>query len=266
MASGQSPVGETPADQAAASVSAASTGAATSTATVPNQRMAIFANVNSRSLSLASISSEGSTESHVVEQEDIIALTQDVRSFKDVLSRLRKVYQKEGDSVETIRATSHERLSDVLKILRHILEKYPAIQSNDLVSAASYLIETVKSLNHPSSTAAGDDVAGGSGGSDAHHYQGVEPKVFYEALDGLALAFSSRVSEYLMGDLDSNVSMSSASSKTKSYENLLHSQEQDLNQGNPQQVPFFLPLGLLYPQAAQQKLTYLIDKLTLPCQ
>ena len=247
MASGQSPVGETPADQAAAaSVSAASTGAAAanSTATVPNQRMAIFANVNSRSLSLASISSEGSTESHVVEQEDIIALTQDVRSFKDVLSRLRKVYQKEGDSVETIRATSHERLSDVLKILRHILEKYPAIQSNDLVSAASYLIETVKSLNQPSSSgaaAAGDDVAGGSGSSnsDAHHYQGVEPKVFYEALDGLALAFSSRVSEYLMGDLDSNVSMSSASSKTKSYENLLHSQDQDLNQGNPQQVDFF---------------------------
>jgi hypothetical protein len=45
-------------------------------------RMAVFANVNSRSLSLASISSEGSCESHTVEQEDIIALTQDVRSFK----------------------------------------------------------------------------------------------------------------------------------------------------------------------------------------
>lgn len=83
----------------------------------PNQRMAIFANVNSRSISLTSISSEGSTESHAVEQEDIIALTQDVRSFKDVLSRLRKVYQSE-DSSETIRVASHERLSDVLKILR----------------------------------------------------------------------------------------------------------------------------------------------------
>jgi len=39
------------------------------------------------------------------------------------------------------------------------------------------------------------------------------------------LAFSSRVSEYLMGDLDSNVSLSSASSKTKSYENLLSSHD-----------------------------------------
>ena len=33
-------------------------------------------NANSRSLSLASVSSDGSAESHLVEQEDIIALTQ----------------------------------------------------------------------------------------------------------------------------------------------------------------------------------------------
>jgi len=188
----------------------------------PNPRMALFANVNSRSLSLASISSEGSTESHAVEQEDIIALTQDVRSFKDVLSRLRKVYQAEVDSAEPIRVTSHERLSDVLKILRHILERYPAIQSHDLVAAAGLLIKTVKALNKQENEI--DDI----------HLQ--DPKEFYEALDGLALAFSSRVSEYLMGDLDSNVSLSSASSKTKSYENLLASQDpESLHPNNLQQ-------------------------------
>ena len=90
-------------------------------------------NANSRSLSLASVSSDGSTESsHVVEQEDIIALTQDVRSFKEGLNRLRKVFQPERESVEVLKVVSHERLSDVLKILRHMLEKYPALQSNDL--------------------------------------------------------------------------------------------------------------------------------------
>ena len=48
----------------------------------------------------------------------------------------------------------------------------------------------------------------------------LDPKEFHEALDSLALAFSSRVSEYIKGDLES-VSMSSASSnKTKSCENL----------------------------------------------
>jgi len=162
-------------------------------------------NANSRSLSLASVSSDGSTESsHVVEQEDIIALTQDVRSFKEGLNRLRKVFQPERESIEVLKVVSHERLSDVLKILRHMLEKYPALQSNDLVAAAGLLIKKVKEFDYE---------------SDA------DPKDFFESLDGLALAFSSRVSEYLMGDLDSNISLSSASSKTKSYENLLSSHD-----------------------------------------
>jgi len=159
-------------------------------------------NVNSRSLSMASISSDGSSESHLVEHEDIIALTQDVRSFKEALGKLRKIFQPERDPAETLRVTSHERLSDVLKILRHMLEKYPALQSNDLVAAAGLLIQNVKNFNYEEGTR-------------------TDPKEFFEALDGLALAFSSRVSEYLMGDLDSNISMSSASSKTKSCENLL---------------------------------------------
>lgn len=162
----------------------------------------MICNVNSRSLSMASISSDGSSESHLVEHEDIIALTQDVRSFKEALGKLRKIFQPERDPAETLRVTSHERLSDVLKILRHMLEKYPALQSNDLVAAAGLQIQNVKNFNYDEGTR-------------------TDPKEFFEALDGLALAFSSRVSEYLMGDLDSNISMSSASSKTKSCENLL---------------------------------------------
>ena len=163
-------------------------------------------NANSRSLSLASVSSDGSTESsHVVEQEDIIALTQDVRSFKEGLNRLRKVFQSESESLEVLKVVSHERLSDVLKILRHMLEKYPALQSNDLVSTAGILIKKVKEFDYDTESSA--------------------PKDFFESLDALALAFSSRVSEYLMGDLDSNISLSSASSKTKSYENLLTSHD-----------------------------------------
>ena len=70
MSSGPSPAS----GDAAGAVS--SDQAAVPAAALPSQKMAIFANVNSRSLSMASISSEGSTESHVVEQEDIIALTQ----------------------------------------------------------------------------------------------------------------------------------------------------------------------------------------------
>lgn len=180
-------------------------------------------NANSRSLSLASVSSDGSAESHLVEQEDIIALTQDVRHFKEGLNRLRKVFQSAdrdlaaggpgAAGLDALRVTSHERLSDVLKILRHMLEKYPALQSNDLVAAAGLLIKKVKEFDYEECQRPG------------------EHKDFFESLDGLALAFSSRVSEYLMGDLDSNVSLSSASSKAKSYENLLSSHEQQQDAG-----------------------------------
>ena len=48
----------------------------------------------SRSVSLASVSSDGSSnESHLmVEQEDIVALTQEVRAFKEALGRLRRLF------------------------------------------------------------------------------------------------------------------------------------------------------------------------------
>jgi hypothetical protein len=41
---------------------------------------------------MASISSEGSMESPLVEQEEIAALTHDVRNFKESLGKLRKIF------------------------------------------------------------------------------------------------------------------------------------------------------------------------------
>lgn len=48
-----------------------------------------------RSMSVASISSEGSTESHGVEQEEIAALTHDVRNLKEALGHLRRVFHSD---------------------------------------------------------------------------------------------------------------------------------------------------------------------------
>lgn len=45
-----------------------------------------------RSISMASISSEGSMESPLVEQEEIAVLTHDVRNFKEALGKLRKIF------------------------------------------------------------------------------------------------------------------------------------------------------------------------------
>ncbi|XP_054718657.1 rho GTPase-activating protein 45-like isoform X2 [Uloborus diversus] len=151
-----------------------------------------------RSLSVNSVSSEGSAESHVVEQEDIIVLTHDVRSFKEALGKLRRIFHPERDKTETMRVAAHERLGEVLRILRSILEKYPPIQSTELLMTAGTLIQQVKGYNYEDEKS--------------------DPSNFFDAIDQLALAFSSRVSEYLMGDLDSS---SQPVPKTRSCDNLL---------------------------------------------
>jgi hypothetical protein len=133
----------------------------------------------------------------------MVALTQEVKRLKESLGRLRKVFHADMEQAETTRVSAHERLGDVLKILRNLLEKYPLLQSNELLGSAGRLIQRVKNYNY-----------------EEDNTNTVDYKDFHEALDALAFAFSSRVSEYIMGDLES-VSMSSASSnKTKSFENL----------------------------------------------
>ncbi|GFT30441.1 rho GTPase-activating protein 45 [Trichonephila clavipes] len=125
-----------------------------------------------RSLSMNSVSSEGSAESHVVEQEDIIVLTHDVRSFKEALGKLRRIFHPERDKTETMRVAAHERLGEVLRILRSILEKYPPIQSTELLMTAGTLIQQVKGYNYEDEKS--------------------DPSNFFDAIDQLALAFSSR--------------------------------------------------------------------------
>ena len=49
---------------------------------------------------------------------------------------------------------------------------------------------------------------------------GEPPREFHDAIEALAHVFSNRVSEYIMGDLESVFVSSNTSSKTKSSENL----------------------------------------------
>ncbi|XP_037086813.1 rho GTPase-activating protein 29-like [Pollicipes pollicipes] len=156
---------------------------------------------SNHSVSLASVSSEGSADSHLVEQEDIVALTHDVRAFKEALGKLRRIFHPDKDKQETLRVAAHERLGEVLRILRTVLERYAPLQSTELFMAAGALIQQVKQHGYEDEKA--------------------DPTEFFESIDQLALAFSSRVSEYLMGDLDSSSTvLTSSSSKAKSCENL----------------------------------------------
>ncbi|KAH8035901.1 hypothetical protein HPB51_010653 [Rhipicephalus microplus] len=112
----------------------------------------------------------------MVQREDILVLTHDVRAFKEALGRLRKTFAPEAHEKqrrETRLVAAHERLGQVLRILRSILEKYPPIQSAELLVAASALIQRVKGHDY------------GPGGSSSS-------QACFEAVDHLALAFSSR--------------------------------------------------------------------------
>ena len=77
-----------------------------------------------------------------------------------------------SDKSETLRVSAHERLGEVLKAIRQILEKYPKIQSTDLLMTAGNLIQHVKNFNY-------DD-------------KGADTTPFVEAVDQLAMAFSTR--------------------------------------------------------------------------
>ena len=68
---------------------------------------------------------------------------QELKRLKDSLGRLRRVFAPDRDRTETRRVASHERLGEVLKILRQMLEKYPVLQSNEIVGSAEHLIQQV---------------------------------------------------------------------------------------------------------------------------
>lgn len=141
--------------------------------------------------------SEGTTLDH----DDIQQLGDYVRQFSDALSQLKSVFLEkriEYNSFELMKVAAHDYLANVLSILKSVLQKYSAIQSVDVLTAAARLIAAVKN-NHYGSE--GEDVTG-----------------VVQGVDQLALSFSNRLSEYLLGDIDTG-------SKYTSDENLAEEKE-----------------------------------------
>ena len=68
-----------------------------------------------------------------------------------------------------------------------MLEKYPSLQTSELVGSASQLISHVKHFNYEHD-------------SNVHASMDVDLREFHETLDTLTAAFSARVSEYIMGN------------------------------------------------------------------
>ncbi|MCJ8745146.1 hypothetical protein PDJAM_G00127040 [Pangasius djambal] len=150
----------------------------------------------SRNQAKGSESSEGTA----IDVEDIPPLLRDVARFAEAVEKLKDVVLCEDK--ESRRAVAHEYLGEVLRILRQVISTYPLLNTVETLTAAGRLISQVKSFSYKGSNEA-------------------QKKDFEKAIETIAVAFSSNVSELLMGEVDSSTLLSvPPTEKSRSMENL----------------------------------------------
>ncbi|KAM7388469.1 hypothetical protein PAMP_024641 [Pampus punctatissimus] len=143
--------------------------------------------------------SEG-PESTAIEVEDIPALLRDVARFAEAVEKLKDVVLAEGK--ESQRPIAHECLGEVLRVLRQVINTYPLLNTVEILTAAGKLISKVKGFHYEACNEA-------------------DKKDFEKAIETIAVAFSSNVSELLMGEVDSSTLLSLLpTEKSRSMENL----------------------------------------------
>ncbi|XP_023653730.1 rho GTPase-activating protein 45-like isoform X2 [Paramormyrops kingsleyae] len=141
------------------------------------------------------------TEGAPIEVEDIPALLKDVARFAEAVEKLKDVVVGE-EKQESRRAAAHECLGEVLRNLRQIIGTYPLLNTVETLTAAGTLISRVKGFHFESCTE-------------------VDKKEFEKAIEMIAVAFSSSVSELLMGEVDSSTLLAlPPTEKSRSMENL----------------------------------------------
>ncbi|XP_030227731.1 rho GTPase-activating protein 45 isoform X1 [Gadus morhua] len=140
-------------------------------------------------------------ESTAIEVEDIPALLRDVARFAEAVEKLKDVVLAEGKK-ESRRPVAHECLGEVLRVLRQVINTYPLLNTVEILTAAGKLISKVKGF----------------------HYElcnDADKQDFEKAIETIAVAFSSNVSELLMGEVDSSTLLSLLpTEKSRSLENL----------------------------------------------
>ncbi|RLV73192.1 hypothetical protein DV515_00017166 [Chloebia gouldiae] len=127
-------------------------------------------------------------ESPFIDPEDISKLLADVARFADALEKLRDVVLRD-DPKEQQRPLAHECLGETLRILRQVINKYPLLNTLETLTAAGTLISKVKGFHYESNNEA-------------------DKREFEKAVETIAVAFSSTVSEFLMGEVDSSTILS----------------------------------------------------------
>uniref|UniRef100_A0AAY4EJE3 Rho GTPase activating protein 45b n=1 Tax=Denticeps clupeoides TaxID=299321 RepID=A0AAY4EJE3_9TELE len=140
-------------------------------------------------------------EGAAIEVEDIPPLLRDVARFAEAVEKLKDVVLGE-DNGESRRGLAHECLGEVLRVLRQVINTYPLLNTVETLTAAGTLISKVKGFHYESS-------------------HGPEKKDFEKAIETIAVAFSSSVSELLMGEVDSSTLLSLPPTEKMKEKNLI---------------------------------------------
>ncbi|XP_078525964.1 rho GTPase-activating protein 45 isoform X2 [Lissotriton helveticus] len=142
-----------------------------------------------------------SGEGPFIEPEDISQLLADVGQFAERLEKLRDVVLAD-EKLDSQRPMAHECLGEALRILRQVITKYPLLNTMETLTAAGTLISKVKGFHYESNSE-------------------TDKRDFEKALETIAVAFSSTISEFLMGEVDSSTLLSlPPGDKTQSMESL----------------------------------------------
>ncbi|NXF89501.1 HMHA1 protein, partial [Eubucco bourcierii] len=124
-----------------------------------------------------------------IDTEDISQLLTDVARFADALEKLRDVVLRDDPKGPPQRPLAHECLGETLRILRQVISKYPLLNTLETLTAAGTLISKVKGFHY-----------------EANHES--DKREFEKAVETIAVSFSSTVSEFLMGEVDSSTILS----------------------------------------------------------
>ncbi|XP_042198753.1 rho GTPase-activating protein 45 isoform X2 [Callorhinchus milii] len=137
----------------------------------------------------------------VPDVEDIPQLLHHVSRFSEAVEKLKDIVLGEEEE-ESRRPVAHEALGEVLWVLRQIIGKYPLLNTVETLTAAGTLISKVKGFHYESSNEA-------------------DKLDFDKTIETIAVAFSSNVSDFLMGEMDSSTLLSlPPADKSRSMENL----------------------------------------------
>ncbi|XP_058138204.1 rho GTPase-activating protein 45 isoform X2 [Dasypus novemcinctus] len=120
--------------------------------------------------------------------EDISHLLADVARFAEGLEKLKECVLQD-DQLEARRPRAHECLGEALRVMRQVISKYPLLNTMETLTAAGNLIAKVKAFHYECNNEA-------------------DKCEFEKALETIAVSFSSTVSEFLMGEVDSSTLLS----------------------------------------------------------